>query len=271
MRSLQNKSMMQRILIIPFLLFFLLIPGYAQAWGVGEKDVKNIRNDIQIIYEKLDAFQKKSLKKDEVLLRNQASANSDITAMRDDLQHILSKLDELTQFLGMQMDKQARLTTEVQDKLSAFGRDISKRLGEMKEGSITGFEQMKADNDSRVASLEEKINALVDTLSASLEEQKTRRDALEGGLKGSAEKIAELVNISKDSLQELSKRPGAQAAEVHKELKGINQRIKGLASILKSALQSNSKTLKRYTASIKKLIDSINSQSAASVGQKKKP
>lgn len=260
-----------------FYVFFLFSPLPAWAWGVGEKDIKDIRNDMAILYEKLNTMQKDN----EVLLRNQASQNVDIASIRDDAQQIQTKLDELTQFLGIEMNKNAKTITQIQEKLNIYAQEtpgllqkINAGLAEIKESNLaqsTTLSTQKEEGQVRMAALDEKLSGLVNLLKTFFESEKANREKREGELKGTADKVAELVKISKEALQELSKKPEAQAKQLSGQLGKIDKSILDLVEILKSNLVENSKAMKNNNDSILKLIKSIDQQLAELSGGKKKP
>ncbi len=255
-----------------FSLAFSLSAGFAHAWGVSEKDIKEIRNDVAILYEKLDSFEKKAKEDNEVLIRNQAASKSDIAAILDDTQHAMAKLDELTQILGMQLDKNARAITTVQSKLESYAIESSTILKQLRERTELNVAEIKESNDGKVATMDEKINSLMELLKAYLDTEAANKEAVKAEFKGTSKKIADLVGISKKAVKELSKKPEKQAAKVNTELAKMNKKIIGLTGVLKSSIVENSKNMEKYNQSIQKLINTFNKQlESGSSPQKKKP
>jgi len=251
--------------VFSFLFLTLLaMPPVAAGWGIGEKDIKDIRNDIAVVYEKLNALQRDNI---DVLVRNQASQNADLASVRDDAQHIQTKLDELALSIGKEMEKNRQTLAGIQEKLNAYSQETPKLVQQI----ITESDKVqKEENQTRMAALEAKLGGLMDLLKTFLETQKAEKDKAEAHMKGTSDKVAELVKISKEAIQELAKKPEAQTKQVSGDLAKIDKKILELVDIMKSSIVENSKAMKNTNDSIVKLMKSIDQQLAELSGGGKK-
>lgn len=248
-------------------LVLLTTPPVAVGWGVGEKDIKDIRNDIAIVYEKLNVLQKDNV---EVLLRNQASQNADLAAVRDDAQHIQTKLDELTLSIGKEMDKNRQTLAGIQEKLNIYSQETPKLLQQIIAEIKESDKVQKEENQTRMAALEAKLGGLMDLLKTFLETQKAEKDKAEAHMKGTSDKVADLVKISKEAIQELAKKPETQTKQISGDLAKINKKILELVDIMKSSIVENAKAMKNTNDSIVNLMKSIDRQLAELSGGGKK-
>ncbi len=237
----------------------LFTPVHLYAW-VGNKDIKNIRDDIAILYEKLESLQRKVNADNEVLLRNQASENSGMESVLDDAQHIMEKLDELTQFYGLKMGKNAREITLIREKFDVYSERSSALLQEIKEHTSISLVQVEEERHTRIDSLDKKIDNLLEILNVFLETEKSEREMMAAEMRGTSSKVQDLVEINREAVQELFKKPEKQAGKVYGELASIRRKILDLAGILKSSILENSKSMKSYTKSLQNLMKSIDSR-----------
>ena len=206
----------------------------------------------------------------EVLLRNQASQNADLASVRDDAQHIQTKLDELALSLGKEMDKNRQILAGIQEKLNIYSQETPKLLQQIIAEIKESGKVQKEENQTRMAALEAKLGGLMDLLKTFLETQKAEKDKAEAHMKGTSDKVAELVKISKEAIQELAKKPEAQTKQVSGDLAKIDKKILELVDIMKSSIVENSKAMKNTNDSIVNLMKSIDRQLAELSGGGKK-
>lgn len=252
----------------------LLYPLPVHPWGIGEKDIKAIRNDIAILYEKLNSFEKSVNENIEVILRNQATANAEIPNIRDDLQKNLGKLDDLNQYMVQELKKNAHILAEIQGKFDNYASQAAASAGELKQESIeiketliTGLTEQKESNETYSTAMEEKLNNLIELLKTIIETGNANNEKLLAQYKGTGDKIADIVNFNKKTIEALMKKPDKQVEKVHSEIKQVNKKILTLVGILKSSIVENASSMKQYNSSVVKLMKSIDEQLSTLSGQ----
>lgn len=245
---------------------------------VSKKDITGLHERFDQLESKIDRL----TKKEEGMLLNQASFNSELNSLHVELNKIYGLEETNYQNLSESLITLTKLLEEKLQKAKDFDqafqevfqknfqielKNITSKIADLASIYKTSTqEEIERDSEykQKMEGIQTLISQLIQIYKDTAVEQTARQESLMANfnsqLKAINKNISQLVNIYKKSISTITTSNKDHATKLKKQLTSLNSKIKQLTEIYKATIKENNASFRTISRNLSKELQSINNK-----------